>query len=50
VWAAAWLYKASGEQAYLTKAEQIYQGFPSLFQNGSEESEKKINQVDYWFL
>jgi hypothetical protein len=47
VWAAAWLYKASGEQAYLTKAEQIYQGFPSLFQT---RVKNKISQVDYWFL
>jgi hypothetical protein len=31
VWAAAWLYKATQEQAYLTKAEEIYAGNMLLF-------------------
>jgi hypothetical protein len=31
VWAAAWLYKATEEQAYLTKAEEIYAGNMLLF-------------------
>ena len=26
VWAAAWLYKATGEEAYLNRAEQLYTG------------------------
>ena len=34
VWGAAWLYKATGEQAYLDKAKQYYSDFNLKYQTG----------------
>ena len=34
VWGAAWLYKATGDEAYLNKAKQYYQNFNLAGQDG----------------
>jgi len=34
VWAAAWLYKATGEQTYLTQAEALYAEFNMQYESG----------------
>ncbi len=39
VWGATWLYKATGEQKYLNKAEQLYQGLnPQWTHNWDDKS------------
>jgi outer membrane biosynthesis protein TonB len=44
VWAAAWLYRATGESAYLTKAESLYnQYFAGASQKWTHSWDGKIN-------
>ncbi|PSN33998.1 Endoglucanase E-4 [Blattella germanica] len=46
VWGAIWLYKATGDQAYLTKAEQYYDQFELLEWDGRFDWDSKISGVE----
>jgi hypothetical protein len=43
VWAAVWLYRATNDQTYLTKAEQLYSDFGLGNWNGGFTWDQKIS-------
>nr|AXQ39836.1 beta-1,4-endoglucanase [Loboptera decipiens] len=46
VWGAIWLYKATGDQSYLTKAEQYYDQFELVEWDGKFDWDSKISGVE----
>nr|AXQ39837.1 beta-1,4-endoglucanase [Loboptera decipiens] len=46
VWGAVWLYKATGDNSYLTKAEQLYDEFQLQYWNGNFGWDQKISGAE----
>nr|AXQ39838.1 beta-1,4-endoglucanase [Loboptera decipiens] len=46
VWGAVWLYKATGDNSYLTKAEQLYTEFGLQYWNGNFGWDQKISGAE----
>ena len=50
VWAAAWLYRATNDNTYLTKAESLYNEFGLGNWNGAFNWDNKISGVQVRYL